>query len=323
MTRSNLRCLFVGGPGRSGTSFVARRLGAHPGIVSFPDIELKLLTEKNGLLDLHHSLVETYTPNRATVASQQFRRMADALFRGQFGQPALAEFVAEDAWQAAIDRVLGECRETGHPGPQSNREFLQHARTFLGRLMDFAVENREAGNAPDLFLEKTPHALLNFEFLESLAPGSAYLHIMRDPRAIAFSLRRMRWGPDDLAACCAWVESYCRAYRSAARHLGSRGLDLFELRIEDITEDPERASERLTAWLGVAPMIDLFAGSSKDVLNGWLDGIADEEVCFLSTRLTDLAVKFGFDPRVIGQITRREVTQSPTARGVSELASGQ
>ncbi|MEL7152496.1 MAG: hypothetical protein AAFN51_01595, partial [Pseudomonadota bacterium] len=64
----------MGGPGRSGTSFVADRLGRHPDICTFPNVELKLFTEKNGLLDLYHALVETYSPNRATVALDQFNR---------------------------------------------------------------------------------------------------------------------------------------------------------------------------------------------------------------------------------------------------------
>ena len=44
-----MRILFVGGPGRSGPSFVADRLGTHPQVAAFKDIELKIFREKNGL----------------------------------------------------------------------------------------------------------------------------------------------------------------------------------------------------------------------------------------------------------------------------------
>jgi len=74
-----MRYLFVGGPGRSGTSFVADRLGNHAQVVALKDIELKIFCEKNGLQDLFHALVETYSPNRAVTALDQFRRMVEAL----------------------------------------------------------------------------------------------------------------------------------------------------------------------------------------------------------------------------------------------------
>jgi len=76
---SAMRYIFAGGPGRSGTSFIADRLGAHPQIASLKDVELKIFSEKNGLLDLFHALCQTYSPNRANVAIDQFRRMAEAL----------------------------------------------------------------------------------------------------------------------------------------------------------------------------------------------------------------------------------------------------
>ncbi len=44
-----MRILFVGGPGRSGTSFVADRCGSHPQVATLKDIELKIFCEKNGL----------------------------------------------------------------------------------------------------------------------------------------------------------------------------------------------------------------------------------------------------------------------------------
>ena len=62
-----MRTIFIGGPGRSGTSFVADRLSNHPDVTAFRDVELKLFTEKNGLLDLWHSLIERYSQDVNTV----------------------------------------------------------------------------------------------------------------------------------------------------------------------------------------------------------------------------------------------------------------
>ncbi len=114
-----MRYLFIGGPGRSGTSFVADRLGAHPQVTAFKDIELKIFCEKGGLQDLLHALVETYSPNRAAMALSQFRRMAEALIEGSYGQPALTTAAPAPRWRACFAAFTDSLLEDGHPLPQS------------------------------------------------------------------------------------------------------------------------------------------------------------------------------------------------------------
>jgi hypothetical protein len=48
--------VFVGGPGKSGTTFVAHGIASHPMVATFPDVELKMFCEKNGLIDLRDTL---------------------------------------------------------------------------------------------------------------------------------------------------------------------------------------------------------------------------------------------------------------------------
>ncbi len=75
----DLPCMVTG---RSGTSFVTERLGRHLQFVALKDIKLNILLEKNSLHDLFHVLIEAYPPNRAVMALNQFRRMAEARIEG-------------------------------------------------------------------------------------------------------------------------------------------------------------------------------------------------------------------------------------------------
>ena len=163
-----MRTLFIGGPGRSGTSFVAQSLARHPQICAYPDIELKLFTEKNGLLDLCHSLVEEYSPNRAAVALAQFQRLTEALVEGQYGQPKLASLCSVAAWTEIFEEFRHLIAPTGHPCRLDEDTFLRAARVLLVRLMKTAAEIKGTEFCPDVFLEKTPHALLSIQFLERL-----------------------------------------------------------------------------------------------------------------------------------------------------------
>jgi hypothetical protein len=69
-------------------------------------------------------------------------------------------------------------------------------------------------------------------FLARLAPGARFLHVMRDPRSIAWSLLSMRWGSDKLATAARWVDSYCGAWIAAEAQAARRGLPLIRLYIE-------------------------------------------------------------------------------------------
>ncbi len=297
-----MRHLFVGGPGRSGTSFVADRLGTHPQVAALKDIELKIFCEKNGLLDLRHALVETYSPNRALQGLDQFRRMTEALIDGRYGQPALTTVAPADQWGAAFAAFTNGFLAEGHPAPQTQESFHAAARALLDRIA--AIAAAAADCDPDaagaLFLEKTPHNLLALRFLARLTPDARFLHVMRDPRSIAWSLLSMRWGPDELPAAARWVDSYCRAWLAAEAEAGRLGLGLTRLHIEDVAAAPGPAAAWLTAQLGLDAHPEMFRGADPEVLNrGAMKATADERIA-LDTRLGDWAVRFGYDPDRVG-----------------------
>ncbi|HUF86332.1 MAG TPA: sulfotransferase [Thermohalobaculum sp.] len=314
--------LFVGGPGRSGTSFVADRLGLHPGVRALKDIELKIFCEKNGLLDLYHALVETYSPNRAAIALDQFRHMSEALIEGRYGQAPLTSAAPVQGWRGAFDGFTAALIEDGHPVPQTAESYLAAARGLLARIAALAGRapghgrpERDApdGNAPNhdapaddaprdlLFVEKTPHNLLAIGFLARLAPGARFLHVMRDPRAIAWSLLAMSWGPGELTTAARWVDSYCRAWTAAEAEAASLGLPLLRLHIEDAVAAPGAAAAWLTARLGLAPRPDLFGGANPQVLSRGVAKAGDEERALLDRRLGGWAAHFGYEAGQIGQ----------------------
>jgi hypothetical protein len=298
-----MRTLFVGGPGRSGTSFVADRLGTHPQVAALKDIELKIFCEKNGLQDLFHALVETYSPNRAGMALDQFRRMAQALVEGRYGQPALTTAAPAAACRSCFDGFTDALQEDGHPVPQTAEAFFAAARDLLQRIAALAAAGTADDMAPpaeSLFLEKTPHNLLAIGFLARLAPGAQFLHVMRDPRSIAWSLLKMRWGPNELVTTARWVDSYCRAWSGAEALAARLGLPLTRLHIEEAAASPGAASAWLTARLGLTPQESLFAGADPQLLNRWTAKAGPEDRAMLDGCLGGWVRHFGYAEDKIG-----------------------
>ena len=325
-----VRHLFVGGPGRSGTSFVADRLGTHPDVAAFKDIELKIFCEKNGLLDLHHALVETYSPNRAVQALDQFRRMTEALVAGRYGQPALSTAAPAGDWHAAFAAFAEALLEDGHPGPRTDAAFMEAARGLLAGIATLAARAAGRGDRTDdaadgdsagpgiTFLEKTPHSLLAIGFLARLAPDARFLHVMRDPRSIAWSLLAMRWGPDTLPAAARWVESYCRAWSVAEAEAARLGLPLACLHIEEAAAAPEAAAAWLTSRLGLAPCPGLLRGADAAVLNRWVAKAAAEDRAELDRRLGGWVAHFGYDAARIGHRPSPDLPGTPAGPARAE-----
>jgi len=152
-----------------------------------------------------------------------------------------------------------------------------------------------------LFLDKTPHNLLAMSFLARLAPGARFLHVMRDPRSIAWSLLSVRWGPDKLATAARWVDSYCGAWVAAEARAAGQNLPLTRLHIEGAAANPGAAGGWLTSQLGLGRCDDLFAGANIDVLNRWSVKATPAERSLLDARLGGWAAHFGYDPVHIGR----------------------
>lgn len=304
-----MRYLFIGGPGRSGTSFVADRLGHHAQVAVLKDIELKIFCEKNGLQDLFNALCVTYSPNRASMALDQFARMTEALIAGRYGQPPLTAHQPAERWRAAFDNFTAELCENGHPMPCPARALFAAARRLLSALASLATP--EEGAPPAIFLEKTPHNLLALDFLVDLAPGAQYLHMMRDPRSIAWSLTSMRWGPDDLGTAASWVASYCRIWTAAEARAADLGLPLMCLHIEAAAAEPEATARRITDWLGIAPEATLLAGADPGLLCRWVERATPDRRALLDDRLRGWVRHFGYDPDQIGVRPAETTAEAP------------
>lgn len=295
-----MRPIFVGGPGRSGTSFLAASLARHPAIFSFPGIELKFLTEKNGLLDLHHSIVKHYSPNRAIVAWRQFHNFYDALVCGRFGQPGLSTVAPLAHWDACFVQFANKLTNEGHVRQLSNETFIKIAREFLIDIFNHAKQATGQMRLSSRFLEKTPHSILEFEFLEQLTPSASFLHVMRDPRSIAYSLRSMTWGPASLDACASWVSSYCEAFLAARSRAARVGCDIVDVRIEDIARNPTQLSINICKSLGLQEVESLLSSANLSTLNGWSQTAPQADNELLQSRLLGWSREFGYEATEVG-----------------------
>lgn len=281
-----VRSIIIGGPGRSGTSYVAAALGRHPGIASFKDIELKFLFERDGLADLGWILCETFSPNRASVALARFRGLLNQLRNGGYDQPLLEEANVDQALRRFYDAVAPD----GIGRPMDRAAYCIAAQGFFADIAKLALQAKPEATR---FLEKTPHNLLSPESISDFTGKSYCLHIIRDPRGTALSLLSQSWGPDTLAKSMAWVQSYYDQWLVVRNRYASLGLMLDEMRIEDIVRFPTDHGNRLLTALNLE-VTDVFADANGNHLSRGQDTLDQADRMILDDGLGALARRLGY-----------------------------
>lgn len=259
-----MREVFIGGSGRSGTSYLHRVVRTTPGFQGV-EAELKLLIEAGGLLDLYRSHTRDFNISRSATADRQFPQMVDRLV-GSFewgGDIVLAskDLIAELTWPSGVGRALSP-------------------EVADGPFSRFAARVREA-ICPDpntVFVEKTPHNSLHPDWLLKLYPNARFVNIVRDPRGVVWSLNEQTWAPDSIQGCTEWLTSYFDALDMQAAVQAPHVSDLIlTITLEEVVEHPDRVSRLLSEHLGLPIAIK---NPNREAAMRWVDEMpqSDQEL---------------------------------------------
>ena len=286
-----MRTIIIGGPGRSGTTYVANRIGTHLQCAHFFDIELKILSENDGLSDLRHVLCDHYSPPRAMIAIRRFQQLFAELSIGSFGQPELAGGHIDQMRDAALELFLSSFRKGNEYRLVTRREYNASARKLLFDLKSIAAFDKPSA---EYFVEKTPHNSLNIRFIHDLLPDMKFIHVVRDPRAIAMSLLDQVWGPNEIEDACYWVGNYLDSWAINKEVAQELGVLMLEIRIEDLVSEPKIYSDVIQDFVGISKNEHIFFDSSPHSLNGWLRRLTSRNLEILDCYLRPWIEALGY-----------------------------
>jgi hypothetical protein len=223
------RPVFVGGTGRSGTTIVARLLGAHPDFHMIP-IEVRFIVEAGGLCDVVASGAGVREFRRRMLGRWFYREAADGTTRG------LHKLMDRERIEDAV-RVFE--RRLGSDPWLAGGEFVH-------RLLDPLAAAAGARG----WIEMTPPNARVAPTLLRLFPDMRLIHSVRDGRDVACSIAPLIWGPNDVdEALDWWAEQLEQAFAACESLPPDRVLTV---QMEDLVLH-ERAQEyaRLLAFLGL------------------------------------------------------------------------
>jgi hypothetical protein len=172
------------------------------------------------------------------------RRPESSGIRDAFsGLPDASQFLEWGISRKNVERLIGA------DDPPSYRRFVSGLFDLLG-----------VSRGRPLVGDETPGHVLNIPRLHELWPSARFVHVIRDGRAVYLSATKLikidhmaldfsTWNEDPVSTLALWWEWHVRLGRETGTRL-SDGL-YYEIRYEDLVDDPRSACAELCRFLGL------------------------------------------------------------------------
>jgi len=233
--------LYVGGLGRSGSTLIERLLGQVPGACAVGE--------------LVHLWERGVTEDERCGCGEPFSQCPfwELVGKAAFGGWDEIDVSRVGALRAQVDRNrFIPALARGHLRP-GTRELLAEYTSYYARV--YAAVAGVSGC--DLVVDSSKHASLAFCLARQSGIDLRVLHLVRDPRAVAYSWGKQVRRPDTDRP--SYMTRYSPAtaamqwnIQNGAFGLLSRtGVAVMRLRYEDFTAEPERALRRVAGFAGL------------------------------------------------------------------------
>jgi hypothetical protein len=282
------RPVFVGGCPRSGTTLLRTMLNSHP---------------------------ELAIPHETRILIDGYRRRTQW---GDLSDPENRRRVAR--W--VVERKVSRHRQLTEDADELVERMVA-AEPTIGSVLGAGFRLYAERHGKARWGEKRPSVVLNLDAVFAMFPDAQYVNVVRDPRAVVASIRKVGrthgWGAHGIPG---GTDTWERSVRAADRWRRRLPADRFtELRYEDVVADPAAELGRLVAFLGLDPAgldamlrhhetadIDnrtLHALVSKPVtterLRSWEKALRPHEVAFVEGALADRMRGYGYEPVATGR----------------------
>jgi len=227
------RSTFVGGCGRSGTTWVVDVLGLHPVLSPVYETDFVLAVARAICEGRPHEEILGYMESwcRDLPHRPHSKRSYERYVHG----PHHVLFDRNDGINAT--RVLLDRLGRGERGLAAFRDFVEQ---LFGR-------HAERDGKP-YWINKTPSYVLDLDLLQQVFADMRFIHVVREQEATVRSILGRPWGPADIET----ARAYHATNVETGRRWGKVNADSYlEVRYEDLARDPRRTVSRILDWLGL------------------------------------------------------------------------
>ncbi|MCB0396240.1 MAG: sulfotransferase [Flavobacteriales bacterium] len=277
----DVRPIFVGGTGRSGTTILSRVLDLHPRISRFP-IELRFLTDPDGVVSLKGPLVDYWSFYQADIAIRRFDKLLNSVstrYIGRYPNTYLARLVGRDFyhdWKRDYVDALAAYTYRGDWAARSNvfKKALTRLpiplslrRSFLDlcyyaipmSLSEYEQVNRHyvnrffqqfgTLNQGECVVEHTPSSIIHADVLQGILPEARFIHVYRNPWDVLVSYGGRDWGASSIEVNFRWICDILGRWTQVREKIPASSF--MEVRFEDLIGDTEGTLRKIVDFVGV------------------------------------------------------------------------
>lgn len=269
-----MRPIFVCGCQRSGTTLLGSLLGSHSRCVATP--ESQFVTD---VYRWHAARGTTF--DLARTLAQINKHFRFKLWN--------LEVSVQDAESAGVSTYEGLI-------------------AYLVKTYAVGVEKENA----DVWTDHTPAHVESAATLSKLFPDAKFVHLVRDGRAVASSIKSLDWGVNDMRQLShKWIARVGHGL-AAETHLGDR---VMRVRYEDLTGDPEGTLRRICEFAelsyeaqmptGDGFLVPKYTKKQHDLVgtppdparaNAWMKRLSPEDIEVFEYSSRDMLECLGYEP---------------------------
>lgn len=251
--------VFVGGMARSGTHAMGRLLASHPNYHLIP-VEARFHCDRGGLPDL--------LAGRVTVDAFLEEMRGRFFKRGSRLHRGVQVILSEEGLEAAISDF--------------ERDFDSHPAGACGRLVRAVIDPEAMRAGKPSWVEVSGKNIMGADALLRMLPRSKFIHMIRDGRDSAVSVRNKAWGRDDVMRSLDLWQRRLRIGDAVTRRMPPGTVLVMEL--EDLVARAREASfRRVVEFLGVEDestmrtYFDAKIGAEQAHLGRWRSDLDESE----------------------------------------------
>ncbi|MEM7330658.1 MAG: sulfotransferase [Chloroflexota bacterium] len=170
------------------------------------------------------------------------------------------------------------------------QEMLQLAAQFVDDLFMHVAEK----HGKQTWCEKTPTNLQSIDFLWELFPDAAFIHMIRDPRGVLESMRKVRWAPDDTRELCFFLSRIYDRWFDVKQRVDVGQYRFLEIKLEHLTTYPIAALEKIADLCELPNEYVNLPDISPEKVNGWQSQMSAEDLKIVNNLLGEYIVRLGY-----------------------------
>ena len=166
---------------------------------------------------------------------------------------------------------------------------LAYLKEFVEALFEVTLRR----NGKKVWCEDTPANMMHLRFLSKLFPDAYFVHIVRNPIGVAFSMRKQIWAPYEWKDISNFLCNLYRVLIDNERWALENGIRYKRVHLEDLASDKEKFIELLD-FLELEDDFEKEVIFEEDKVNYWQTQIVKEDYVYLKNELASFVEYYGY-----------------------------